>query len=126
MMHMTDFLSGAGSILAEAAAPGGASGGSPLSGILWMVLLMVGMYFLLIAPQRKAQKQHQKLVNEIKKGDRIITKGGFYGKVLSVKKDRVTLQLGENTKVELVRSAIGSVVSKEEAESSSEEESAES
>lgn len=115
-----DFLTSFSSILAEAAAPEG-SGASPFGGIIWMVLLMVGMWFLLVAPQRKAQKKHQQLVNALKKGDRVITKGGLYGKILSVKKDRVSLQLGENTKVELVRSAIGSVITKEEAESAEEE-----
>lgn len=108
MTNTADFLTGMSSILAQAE---GAPGGGGSSMLIWMGLLFVGMWFLMIAPQRKAQKQHQKMIDALKKGDRIITKGGLYAKVAAVKKDRVTIILGENTKVDLVKSSVGTLLS---------------
>lgn len=110
MTSTTDIFLSLGSTIAQAApaAPGGGGGGMGM--LVWMVLLFVGMWFLMIAPQRKAQKQHKKLIDGLKKGDRVITKGGLYGKIVAVKKDRVSLILGENTKVELVKGSIASVL----------------
>lgn len=117
MINTAEIFAGLSPVLAEAApsAPGGSSM------LIWMILLFVGMWFLMIAPQRKAQKQHQKLIAGLKKGDRIITKGGFYGKILAVKKDRVTLLLGDSAKVELVKGSIASVIG-EDAEGKTQEE----
>lgn len=95
--------------LAQAeAAPGG--GGSML--LIYMGLFLAGMYFLTIAPQRKMQKQHDKLVSELKQGDEILTKGGVYGTVVNVKNDRFVIKIADNTKIELAKPFIQTVVKK--------------
>ena len=60
---------------------------------LMMLLLMAGMYFLMIAPQRKRQKELEKLQTELAVGDKVLAAGGIYGRVVSIKDDRITLEL---------------------------------
>lgn len=79
---------------AQSAAP---TGGDQQSGgwtILAMyALLFVGMYFLLFAPQRKRQKELEKLQSDLSVGDKVLAAGGIYGRVVSLKDDRVTIEL---------------------------------
>lgn len=90
-------------VLAQAPAPAGPSG---LTMILFYGLLLVGMYFLIIAPQRKKQKEMQKMLSALKQGDDVITAGGIYGTITNVKEDTFTVRLGEGIKVEIGKSYI--------------------
>lgn len=76
--------------------------------ILYFVVIIAVFYFFLIRPQKKREKEQKNLLNSIKKGDQIITIGGFYGKVVSVKEDVVTIMMGDN-KVKLEKAAIKTV-----------------
>ena len=67
--------------------------GSGLSILIMYALLFVGMYFLLFAPQRKRQKELEKLQSELAVGDKVLAAGGIYGRVVSIKDDRITLEL---------------------------------
>ena len=96
--------------LAQAAPSGGG-----LTQFLPIILLFAGMWFLIIAPQRKRQKQHEKMLTELKTGDEIVTSGGIYGTITNVKDDRFVVRIADNTKVELTKSSIGSRVSQTEA-----------
>ena len=87
--------------LAQAAAPGGGIGS-----FLPIILLFVGMWFLIIAPQRKRQKAHEKMLSELKTGDEIITSGGIYATITNVKDDRLVVRIADNTKVELGKSFV--------------------
>jgi preprotein translocase subunit YajC len=82
--------------LAQAAPSGGG-----LGQFLPIVLLFLGMWFLIIAPQRKRQKAHDKMLSEIKKGDEIVTTGGLFGTVTRVKDDRFVVEIADNTRIEL-------------------------
>ena len=66
---------------------------SPWPTLIMMGLMMAGMYFLLIAPQRKRQKELEKLQSELAVGDNVLAAGGIYGRVVSIKGDRITLEL---------------------------------
>ncbi|MFM9147758.1 MAG: preprotein translocase subunit YajC [Verrucomicrobiota bacterium] len=77
--------------LAQAAPAAEAPGG--MSILLMYGLLLVGMYFLLFAPQRKRQKELEKLQSSLAVGDLVVAAGGIYGKVVSIKDDRITLEL---------------------------------
>ncbi|MEY4446007.1 MAG: Preprotein translocase subunit YajC [Verrucomicrobiota bacterium] len=61
--------------------------------LIMYALLFVGMYFLLFAPQRKRQKELEKLQSELSVGDKVLAAGGIYGRVVSIKDDRITLEL---------------------------------
>jgi len=93
----------------EQPAPGGGGGGQ----IIFMVLIFAAMWFLLIAPQRKKQKQHQKMISELQSGVDVVTSGGIYGTITNVKDDRFVLKIADNTKIEITKSAVASVLSKE-------------
>jgi len=90
---------------------GGGTGG--LLGLWPIVLIFVIFYFLLIRPQQKKQKQHQKMLEAIKKGDTVVTSGGIYGTVIGVKENIVVLKIAENVKVEFAKSAVTHIVSSE-------------
>jgi preprotein translocase subunit YajC len=68
-------------------------------------------YFLIIRPQNKKQKETQKMLSALKKGDRIVTIGGIHGTIQSVKEGSVIVRVDDNVKVEFSRSAIASVES---------------
>jgi len=78
-----------------------------------MILMFAGMWFLVIAPQRKKQKQHEAMVKALQSGDRVITMGGVYGEVTNVKEDRLTIRIAENTKIEVNRAFVHAKVDSE-------------
>ena len=102
---------------AQSAAPTGAPAGTPPT--LMLVgygLLMVAFYFFLIAPQRKKQKEHEKLLGTLKAGDEVVTAGGIYGTITSVKDDRFVVRIGDNNaKVEVGKGFISTVIKKADA-----------
>ena len=93
------------SILAMAP-PNGQSAEGGLLSFLPMILIFVAFYFLLIAPQRKKQKQHEKMVQSLDKGDKIKTVGGMLGTITGVKDDCFVVKVAENVKVEIAKEAI--------------------
>ena len=68
------------------------------------------MWFLIIAPQRKRQKAHDKMLSELKKGDEIVTSGGLFGKIIRVKEDRFVIEIADDTKVELGKSFVSNKI----------------
>ncbi len=80
-----------------------------LSSILPFVLLIVVFYFMLIRPQRKKDKETQKMRNSVQVGDEIVTAGGIVGLVVSIKEDTVVIETGnDRSKVRIKRWAIQS------------------
>ncbi|MFI5336014.1 MAG: preprotein translocase subunit YajC [Opitutales bacterium] len=92
-----------------------ASGPAALLQFLPLVLMFAAMYFLLIAPQRKKQKEHEKMMGTLVAGDEIVTTGGIYGTITSVKEDRFIVRIGENQKVEIGKSFVHALVKKSDA-----------
>lgn len=111
---MNQFLPGI--VLLQAAA-GGATG-SMLSTLIPFALIFVIFYFLIIRPQNKKQKDMQKMIEAVKKGDRVVTIGGVHAMVHSVKETTVILKVDDATKMEFSKSAIASVTAKGEDKSS--------
>lgn len=89
-------------IFAATPPPSGSMGGM----LLTFGLMFAVMYFLIIRPQQKRQKEHQKMLDAVKKGDRIITGGGLHGVVKEVREDTLLVKIAENTVVELTRGAV--------------------
>jgi preprotein translocase subunit YajC len=94
-----------GEIIAMAQ-PSGPSGESSLMSFLPMILIFVAFYFLLIAPQRKKQKQHDKMIKALEKGARIKTVGGMFGTITGIKDDCFVIRVAENVKVEISKEAV--------------------
>jgi len=82
-------------------------------GPISIVLIFVIFYFLLIRPQQKRQKEHQKMLESLSKGDRVLTSGGMFGVVLGIDEQKVVLKIADNVKAEFAKSAIAHIVSKE-------------
>jgi preprotein translocase subunit YajC len=89
--------------------PNGEGGPSPFSMLLPILGMLVIFYLLLIRPQQKRQKEMQKMLNAVKKGDRILTASGLYGVVAGLKDDVVVVKIADNVKVEMLKSAITAV-----------------
>ncbi|GHT52447.1 hypothetical protein FACS1894106_1190 [Spirochaetia bacterium] len=103
------------------AAPQGADGAAPGAGSFVTSLIpfaaIIGIfYFLIIRPQNKKQKETQRMLSALKKGDKIVTIGGIHGTIQTVKEHSVVVKVDENVKMEFSRSAISTVesVAKEE------------
>jgi preprotein translocase subunit YajC len=71
-----------------------------------MIVLMVLMYFLLIRPQVKKQKEHQKFVTELKRGDEVITNGGILGRIEGMTDTVITLEVSDGVRLKILRSQI--------------------
>ena len=89
---------------AQAAAP--QQGASQWSFWLMIILLFAIMYFFMIRPQRKQQKELDKFRSELKKGDKVVTAGGIYGTVDEVKERSVLLKIDENVKIKIDKASL--------------------
>jgi preprotein translocase subunit YajC len=80
--------------------------GSALVQLVPILLIFGIFYFLLLAPMRKRQKQHQALLGALKRGDKVVTNGGLLGEIAAVEERIVHLKLSDNVKVRVVKTAI--------------------
>jgi preprotein translocase subunit YajC len=96
-------------VLAQAA-PGAAGGGLPM--LIMMVVLFGLMYFMMIRPQMKRQKEHRQMVSALAKGDEVVTNGGIAGRVEDVGETFITVEIAPNVKVKLQKGAVQQVLPK--------------
>ena len=114
MTKMSSLLSAA-DFLAQAPTPGpGGFNGSTM--LIVYALLFGAFYFFMIAPQRKKQKDHEKMLSSLQSGDEIVTTGGIFGTITNVKEDRFIVRVSDNTKIELGKGFVQTVVKKPDAE----------
>jgi preprotein translocase subunit YajC len=96
------------------AAPKGSSGAqppaNPLLNFMPMIVICGILYVLVIRPQQKQAKDHRRMVDNLKSGDRVLTQGGIYGTVVSLKGASVWVKIADNVKIELSRSAVSQVL----------------
>ena len=94
-------------------------GGNPEAGgessylmLIWFGLIFVAFWFLLIRPQKKKQKEHEKLLSELRKGDKVVTSSGMFGTIFAIddEKGRIILRINDQTKLEFLRSSIAAKV----------------
>lgn len=99
-------------IVAMAAPPGGnGQQGSMLTTLLPLVVIFAIFYFLMIRPQQKQQKKHKEMLSALKKGDRVVTRGGMMGTIFSIVDNIVTIEVADNIKIKFSREAIAGVES---------------
>ncbi|MFZ5536850.1 MAG: preprotein translocase subunit YajC [Pseudomonadota bacterium] len=84
----------------------------PLMSFLPLILIFAVMYFLLIRPQIKRQKEHKKLIDALTKGDEVLTSGGLVGRVVELTDAFITLEVAEGTTIIVQRSAVTTVLPK--------------
>jgi len=89
---------------------GQGGGGSMLPMMLMWGLVILIFYFLMIRPQQKKQKDAQKLLEGLKKGDRVLTQSGLFGTVVSIKDNVAVLKVAEQVRVEMLKSSITTIV----------------
>ena len=110
----------AGSAQGQGADQMGAFGGT-FGMLVPLILIFAIMYFLMIRPQQKKQKETQKMIDALKKGDKVVTIGGIHGIVTSTKENTIVIKVDDNTKIEFNRTAIASVVTDKPASESKSE-----
>ena len=96
-----------------------AGGAGAFTSIVPFILIFAIMYFLIIRPQQKKVKEHQSMVDALRRGDQVVTAGGLIGKVTKVKETEgqapeVEIELAEGVRVRVIRSTISQVLSKTE------------
>ncbi|MEL7480554.1 MAG: preprotein translocase subunit YajC [Pseudomonadota bacterium] len=88
---------------------GGGAGGAVLNQLLLFVPLILIFYFLLIRPQQQRAKQHREMVDNIRRGDTVVTSGGLIAKVTKVAESELTIELSDGVRARLVRSMVADV-----------------
>jgi len=90
-----------------------AAGPNPLASFVPIILIFVIMYFVLLRPQMRRQKEQQRLIGGLKTGDRVVTAAGIHGMITNVKETTVTVKVADNVKLEMEKSAISAVAKPE-------------
>ena len=97
---------------AHAQASGGASTGDGLLGLLPIVLMFVLLYFMMIRPQMKRQKEQRAMVDALKAGDEIVTAGGILGKIVKAGEHYMTIEIADNAQIVVQRAAVQTLLPK--------------
>ena len=87
-------------------------GGFSYQLIIFLVLIVAVFYFLIIRPQRKRQKDQQHLMEGLKKGDSVVTAGGIYGQIESIREDVIVLKVESGATIKVARSSVAGTVNK--------------
>jgi preprotein translocase subunit YajC len=111
--HARPYLIMLSIFLAQAQTAAPASGPNPLSSFIPIILIFVIMYFVLLRPQMRRQKEQQKMVAALKTGDRVVTSAGIHGMITNVKETTVTVKVADNVKLEMEKSAVSAVAKPE-------------
>ncbi len=98
--------------VAYAMGQGGAAGqgGGGFSAFIPLILMFVIFYFLLIRPQQKKTKDHREMINNLTKGDRVITSGGIHGRITGIQDTTLTVEISEKVRVKVNRSSISGLM----------------
>jgi preprotein translocase subunit YajC len=106
------FISSAFAQTAPAAAAAGGDAQSSLMSMLPIILMFVVLYFVMIRPQMKKQKEHKAMVEALAKGDEVVTAGGVLGRVSSMGENFIGVEIANGVEIQLQRSAVVQVLPK--------------
>ena len=101
---ISDAMADAGAAAAQTA--------DPLASLILPIGLVVLFYFFLIRPQSKRQKEHKQMVNDLQKGEEVLTSGGILGKVTNIKDDFITLEIAKDVSLKIQKSAVQTIMPK--------------
>ncbi|MGA7159389.1 MAG: preprotein translocase subunit YajC [Bacteroidota bacterium] len=96
-------------LIAMAPSQGGQGGGDFTSMILMFAVVIAIFYFMIMRPQQKRQKERQKLLDSMKKGDKVVTAGGLHGTIIGIEDKTLLVQIADNVKVKIERGSISMV-----------------
>ncbi|MCM8800649.1 MAG: preprotein translocase subunit YajC [Candidatus Omnitrophica bacterium] len=85
---------------------------NPILNLIPLIFIIIIFYFLLIRPQKIREKQHQDMLNNLKKNDEVVTTGGIHGTIVNIKEKTVTLRIDDNVKIELEKNCIAYIKNK--------------
>ncbi|MCK4657044.1 MAG: preprotein translocase subunit YajC [candidate division Zixibacteria bacterium] len=93
-------------------APAGGEGGGMGSMMIFLVAIFAVMYFFMIRPQQKKQKEHKAMIEALKTGDKVVTNSGMMGTIVHIHddKNKVVLKVADQVKVEFIKSSIAGLV----------------
>ena len=92
--------------IAYAQSAGDASSQSPFFQFIPLILILVVFWFLIIRPQQKKQKEHMRMVGNLRKGDQVVTNGGIFGTITKVGDDRITLEVTNKVNIQVERQQV--------------------
>ena len=106
-----------GQVFAQTTAPAGPQGPGQTGGFGGMMIVVYalfigGFYFLFIAPQKKKQKEHEKLLATLQSGDEVVTTGGILGRIIEVNDTFVTLEIADGVRIKVQKSQITQLMPK--------------
>ena len=81
-----------------------------VSTVVMFALIIFIFYFMIIRPQSKRQKERQKMLDAMKKGDKVVTSGGLHGKIIGMEDKTVLIEIADNVKVKVEKSAVTAIV----------------
>ena len=99
-------------IIFAMAPQGGAGGGGLISTLIMFGAIFLIFYFMIIRPQQKRAKERDKLLSNLEKGNKVVTNGGIHGIIAGLEEKTALLQISDNTKIKIDRSAITTVLPK--------------
>ena len=99
-------------LLIAMAPQGGEGGGGLISTLIMFGAIFLIFYFMIIRPQQKRAKEREKLLSNLDKGDKVVTNGGIHGVIAGLEEKTALLQVSENVKLKIDRSAIATVLAK--------------
>lgn len=94
-------------------AAGGGPAGGGMASFLPLILIFVVFYFLLIRPQQKQAKAHRNFLAELKKGNKVVTKGGLHGEITGLTDTVVTLEIAKDIRIKVSRDSINAPINKD-------------
>ena len=99
-------------LISDAMAEGAQAPGGGYEIFIMIGIFFVIMYFMIIRPQQKRQKDHQKLISSLSKGDEVVTSGGMMGKILKIGDNSIQVEISEGVAIKLQKNSISSVLPK--------------
>ncbi len=93
--------------MGQGGAADGAQGG--FGAFIPLILMFVIFYFLLIRPQQKKQKEHQRMIQDLKKGDRVMLNGGIYGRITSLDESTMSVEIADKVRVKVSRGYVAAL-----------------
>lgn len=86
---------------------------NPITTVIFIVIIIAILYFLLFLPQRKQEQKRKKMIENLNKGDKVVTSGGIHGTISRIKEDTIVINIAQKTEIKMERNAVSKVTNKQ-------------